>query len=227
MHLSNSICEGQTIHLGALHDAFVDFRDGEVWSYVSVWDNATMILRNSVVDFRKGQYTYQTRNIAHNSGRLYCLNTTFGYETDPSESEPEAADAALTLFLKLDGPTTAKPGQAVDIRGSAWIKTGPLSPVSFHSYELSVTPEGLADWQTIENSAGSVKNGVLGTWDTSQLQSGSYRVRLALWVDGDAGALYPTDEFPAEMVIRLNNSDGGGGGGGGGGCFISALLEPI
>jgi len=221
-HLTNSICEGQTINLGAVNDAFVDFQDGEVWSYVSVWDNATMILRNSLVDFRKGQYTYQTRNIAHNNGRLYCLNTTFGYETDPSESEPEAVDAALTLFLKLDGPATAKPGQSVDIRGSAWTKTGPLSPVSFNSYELSVSPQNIAHWQTIEKSASTVSNGVLGTWDTSGMQSGSYRLRLTLWVDGDTGA-YPTDEFPAEMVISLNNSSKGGGGGGG--CFIASIFD--
>jgi hypothetical protein len=44
-HLTRSVCEGQTIHLGALHDAFVDFQDGEVWTHVSVWDNATMVLQ--------------------------------------------------------------------------------------------------------------------------------------------------------------------------------------
>jgi hypothetical protein len=220
--LTNSICEGQTIHLGALHDAFVDFRDGEVWSYVSVWDNATMVLRNSIVDFRKGQYRYQTRNIAHNNARLYCLNTAFGYQTDPSESEPEAVDGALTMFIKLDGPATAKLGQALEIRGSAWIKTGPLSSVSFDSYELSVSPKNLNDWQTVENSFSPVANGVLGTWRTSGLQPGAYQVRLTLWVNGDTGA-YPTDQFPAEMRIDLNDS--GNGGGGGGACFISTLFD--
>jgi hypothetical protein len=221
-HLTNSVCEGQTIHLGALQDAFVDFRDGEVWSYVSVWDNATMVLRNSGVDYRKGQYTYQTRNIAHNNARLYCLNTTFGYEIDPLESRPEAVDSALTMFLKLDQPLRAKRGQTIEIRGSAWIQTGPLSPVSFNSYELSVSPKDHQDWQTIENSGSSVDNGVLGAWDTSGLSSGSYRVRLTLWVDGDTGA-YPTDEYPAEMIIKLNDS--GGGGGGSAGCFISTLFD--
>ena len=127
--LTHSICEGQTIHLGAVHDAFIDFRDGEVWSYVSVWDNATMVLRNSLVDYRKGQYCYQTRNIAHNNARLYCLNTIFGYETDPAESEPEAADSALTMVVNLDGPVAVEPGQAAAISGSAWIKTGPAEMV--------------------------------------------------------------------------------------------------
>jgi hypothetical protein len=221
-HLSRSVCEGQTIHLGALHDTFVDFQDGEVWTHVSVWDNATMVLRNSVVDFRKGQYRYQTRNIAHNNARLYCLNTTFGYETDPSESEPEAVDGALTMFLKLDGPATAEPGQAVEIRGSAWVKTGPVSPVSFNSYDLSVSSKDSSNWQTIRTSASPVGNGILGSWDTSGLQSGSYRVRLTLRVDGDTGA-YPTDEFPAEMVINLNDS-GGSRGGSRGDVLISRYL---
>jgi len=217
--LNNSICEGQTIHLGALHDAFVDFRDGEVWSYVSVWDNATMVLRNSVVDFRKGQYRYQTRNIAHNNARLYCLNTIFGYETDPAESEPEATDSGLAMVLNLDGPAAVEPGQTADIRGSAWIKTGPLSPVVFNSYVLEVSPEGLAQWETIRSSVSEVEQGILGTWQTSGLPSGRYRLRLTLWVDGDTTA-YPTDEYPAEMVVQLSDS---GGGGGGGTCFISSL----
>ena len=200
--LSNSVCEGQTIHLGALHNSFVDFREGEVWSYVSVWDNATMVLRNSSVDYRKGQYIYQTRNIAHDDARLFCLNTTFGYRTDPLESEPEAFDRALAMVLMLDGPAVAQPGQSADIRGSAWIKTGPSSPVTFNSYELAVSPADREEWQIINNSASPIKNGVLGTWQTKGLPRGSYRLRLTLQVDGDTGT-YPTHDFPAEKVIRL------------------------
>jgi hypothetical protein len=218
--LTNSICEG--IHLGAVHDAFVDFRDGEVWSYVSVWDNATMVLRNSEVDFRKSEYRYQTRNIAHNNARLYCLNTTFGYEIDPLESEPEAADSALTMVINIDGPTAVKPGEIASIVGSAWIKTGPYSPVVYNSYVLEVSPEGRSQWETIRRSSNAVKEGILGMWQTAGLPIGRYRLRLTLYVDGDTGA-YPTDEYPAEKIVLLSAS-GGGGGGGGGTCFISSLF---
>ncbi|MBW2480729.1 MAG: hypothetical protein JRF38_12125 [Deltaproteobacteria bacterium] len=220
--LTNSICEGQTIHLGAVHDAFVDFRDGEVWSYVSVWDDATMVLRNSVVDFRKGEYRYQTRNIAHNNARLYCLNTTFGYEADPAESEPEAADSALAMVLNLDGPAAVRLGQTTEIRGSAWVKTGPQSPVVFDSYVLEVSPDGRSQWETLRRSTSPVREGTLGMWQTAGLPGGRYRLRLTLYVDGDTGA-YPTDEYPAESVVELSTT-GGGGGGGGGTCFISSLF---
>jgi hypothetical protein len=106
---------------------------------------------NSVVDFRKGQYRYQTRNIAHNNARLYCLNTTFGYETDPSESEPEAADGALALFLKLDGPATAEPGQAVEIRGLPGSKPG--RSARFRSIPITCQSLRRIQRQTIRTSA--------------------------------------------------------------------------
>ncbi|UCH90038.1 MAG: hypothetical protein JSV49_05185, partial [Thermoplasmata archaeon] len=122
-HLYNSTCEGQTVHLGAQEEAYVHFESGEVWSYTSVWANATMILRDSIVDYRKGEYTYQTRNLAHGNSRLYCLNTSFGYETAPSESEPEAMDNALVMYLTLDFPGAVKPRDVVEFSGSAWIKT--------------------------------------------------------------------------------------------------------
>jgi hypothetical protein len=68
-HLTNSTCEGQTIHLGAVDQATVDFERGEVWTYVSAWEDAVMVLRDSLVDFRKGAYQYQTCNIAHQRSR--------------------------------------------------------------------------------------------------------------------------------------------------------------
>ena len=204
-HLTNSICEGQTIHLGALHNSFVDFRQGEVWSYVSAWNNATMVLRDSTVDYRKGQYIYQTRNIAHDNARLYCLNTTFGYRTDPLESEPEAFDNALVMVLMLDGPSLVPPDRSVDISGSAWIKTGPSSPVTFNSYELAVSPMDREEWQMIRSSVSPIKNGTLGTWQTEGLPCGSYRLRLTLRVNGNTGT-YPTHDFPAQKVIRVGTN---------------------
>ncbi len=204
-HITNSICEGQTIHLGAQDDAFVQFDNGEVWTYVSVWHNATMVLRDSLVDHRKGEYVYQTENIAHHNARLYSLNTTYGYDVDPSESLPQAADAALVMFLSVDLPAEADPGDKVELSGSAWIDAGPDSSVTFGHYELQVAPEGSSDWTVIKQSTDVVRESLLGTWDTTGMASGSYRVRLVLWVEGDKATDHPTYQFPAEAEIRLND----------------------
>lgn len=224
-YISNSICEGQTIHLGAKDDTFLDFTNGEIWSYVSVWDNSTVVLRNSLIDYRKCAYLYQTRNIAHDNSRLYCLNSTFGYENNPVESEPEALDAALVMFLNLDEPVEAQSGDSLNFTGSAWIKTGPLSPVTFDHYKLLFAPEGTSDWTEIVESAVAVREDILGTWDTTGFTAGSYQIRLVLWVDGDT-TIHPTHQYPEEIVIKLVGEDESpqpGDGSSGGGCFITTM----
>jgi hypothetical protein len=220
-YITNSICEGQTIHLGAQDDTFLDFTDGEVWSYVSVWDNATVILRDSLIDYQKCEYLYQTRNIAHNDSRLYCLNTTFGYKENPAESEPEAFDTALVMFLDLDGPVEARPGDSIDFTGSAWINAGPDSFVKFNRYKLLVAPEGSSDWTEIVQSADTVREDLLGTWDTTGLPTGSYEIRLVVWVNRDTTD-HPTHQYPAKITIKLAPEDEhSSSSGGGGGCFIA------
>ncbi|MBC2715904.1 MAG: hypothetical protein HF978_11405 [Desulfobacteraceae bacterium] len=218
-YITNSICEGQTIHLGAKDDTFLDFTDGEVWSYVSVWDNATVILRDSIVDYRKCAYLYQTRNIAHDNSRLYCLNTTFGYKDDPAESEPEAFDTALVMFLNLDGPVEARPGDSIDFTGSAWIKTGSLNSANFECYRLLVALEGDSDWTEIVESKDTVREDLLGTWDTTGLPGGSYQIRLVLWVNEETD--HPTHQYPAEITMELLPEDEDSSSGGG--CFIATF----
>ena len=220
-YITNSICEGQTIHLGAQDDTFLDFTYGEVWSYVSVWDNATVILRDSLIDYQKCKYLYQTRNIAHNESRLYCLNTTFGYKENSAESEPEAFDTALVMFLDLDGPVEARPGDSIDFTGSAWIKAGPRSPVTFECYRLMVAPVGSSDWTEIVESRDTIREDLLGMWDTTGLPAGSYQIRLVLRVDRDTTD-HPTHQYPAEITIELAPEDEPfSASGGGGGCFIA------
>jgi hypothetical protein len=204
--LYNSTCEGQTVHLGAQDDAFVDFAAGEVWSYTSVWANATMILRDSLVDYRKGEYTYQTRNLAHGNSRLYCLNTTFEYDLTPTESEPEALDSALVMYLQSDFPDTIEPKQSVDFSGSAWIKTGPGSSVSFDRYKINVAPKGSSNWTLINSSVVQVHNGKLGEWNTTGFAGGTYILQIKLWVTNDSPTTdHPTTNYPLEHELELLN----------------------
>ena len=129
------------------------------------------------------------------------------------------------MFLNLDGPVEAQSGDSLNFTGSAWIKTGPLSPVTFKHYKLLVAPEGSSDWMEIVEATDAVREDILGTWDTTELPVGSYRIRLVLWVDGDTTA-HPTHQYPEEIVIKLvgedespQHSDGSSGRG----CFITTM----
>src|SRR6266508_2506499 len=66
--VTRSICEGQTIHLGAIDNSYIYFQDGEVWTHVSAWGRALMVLDRSLVDWQlaPSAFQYQQRNIAHN-----------------------------------------------------------------------------------------------------------------------------------------------------------------
>ncbi|MBI2932029.1 MAG: hypothetical protein HYY16_10300 [Planctomycetes bacterium] len=217
--VTHSICEGQTIHLGATNGAFVHFQSGEVWTYVSVWDNAVMILDESLVDPSKGAITYQTRNIAHGNSRLYCINSTLVYP-------PEAADGALVAFGMIDEPAGPVGNTAVPVTGSAWIEVGPNSTQSFSGYELAFATEGSSTWTTIAQSNQPVREDVLGTWDTTTLTAGSYQIKLTLLASGDASP-HPVADYPAIRTFQVSPPPAGDDDGGRCGSIGLDLMLPL
>ncbi|MGD2249907.1 MAG: hypothetical protein PVF58_15980 [Candidatus Methanofastidiosia archaeon] len=192
--ITQSVCEGQTIHLGAQDNSFVYFEQGEIWSYVSVWGNAVMVLKDSLVDWQKGEFIYQTSNIAHGNSRLYCLNCVM-------RSDPWAVDSALVMVESLTGLDRAKIGEKIVINGSAWIDTGSDSSITFAKYNLSWSKNG-SDWTLITESVNPVQDGILGEWDTSKLTEGEYKLRLQIWVNGDTSS-HPPDKYPVLKTITL------------------------
>lgn len=192
-YLTNSICEGQTIHLGAQNNSFVYFERGEVWSYVSVWDNAVMVLSDSIVDWEKGKFIYQKSNIAHGNSRLYCLNSVL-------KSEPQAYDSALVMVASITGPDYGEIGENISITGSASIDTGPLSDSTFSHYTLSWSTG--STWNLITTSTNPVEEGILGTWDTSGLSEGEFQLQLTVWASNDAHD-NPTDAYPVYKKVTL------------------------
>jgi len=214
-HLTKSICEGQTVHLGATDNAFVDFTNGEVWTYVSSWENATLILRDSIVDWTIGEaahgYTWQTQNIAHKNSRLYCLNTEFGYKNDPSESLPYADDRALVMYADLNLQPVVVPEkppgsryEIVKINGSAWIDAGPESSVTFSRYDIYAQK---LSWpyttRLIARSTEEKRAELLGIWNTDGVSSANYKIILVIYVNNDWGATYPTQNYPATKIVAL------------------------
>jgi hypothetical protein len=193
-YITHSICEGQTIHLGAQDNSFVHFEQGEIWSYVSVWGNAVMVLQDSLVDWQKGEFTYQASNIAHGNSRLYCLNCVM-------RSDPKAVDSALVMVESLNSADEGKIGEEIVIFGSAWIDTGPDSSIEFAEYKLAWTKNG-SDWTLITESTNPVQDGILGEWDTSGLTEGEYDLCLQVWVHGDISG-HPPDKYPVYKAITL------------------------
>lgn len=201
--VTDSICEGQTIHVGALDSSYLYYKDGEIWSFVSAWNDATLVLDNTLVDYRKGQYIYQTTNIAHDRARLYAINSTL-------ISPPQAMDSALAMVARLG---TLSPGRAagwVEIAGSAWIETGPKSSVTFDRYTLAIRAKGGMNWFPFHEGRGPVRpadgnDGTLGWLPAGllNLKPGLYEIQLRIWVRGDPWATHPTHDYAAVKDLQL------------------------
>lgn len=208
MWITNSICEGQTIHLGALDDAVVYFEGGEIWSYVSTWGNSTMVLDDSLVDHTKAEYLYQYTNIAHQNSRLYAVNSNFVSPVDdPGGALPRAVDGALVMFARLAELSPASARSWVPVRGEAWIDAGPLNSTTFARYTLSARPKGGVWWRQFRQGVLPAREErVLGWWSPSLMgfRPGTYEIALTVETLGDApGAERPTSNFPAIREIVL------------------------
>jgi hypothetical protein len=201
--LTNSICEGQTIHLGALNNAYVYFKDGEVWTHVSAWNQALMVLDGSLVDYRKAPIPHQTRNIAHHRARLYAINSEL-------VAPPEAMESALVTFARLGRfeERQLETGHAkwAQIDGSAWIVKGPASAVVLDRWILALRAPGTNEWTEVAQGVHEVRDGPLAMIRPALIwRPGEYELRLTLVVRGDdPGTPHPTWAFPAikKLIVK-------------------------
>jgi hypothetical protein len=202
-YLTNSICEGQTIHLGALNNSYLYFKDGEDWTHESAWNRALLVLDGSLVDFNKAPVPHQTRNIAHNRARLYAINSKL-------VSPPEATESALATFALLgkfderELQTGAARWTAVE--GSAWIAKGRDSGVVLDRWILALRAPGAQQWTEVAQGVHEVRDAQLAMIRPALIwRPGEYELRLTLVVRGDdPGTPYPTWAFPAvkKLVVK-------------------------
>ena len=57
---------------------------------------------------------------------------------------------------------------------------GTVNVPNFGFYKFEIAPPGTDDWLTIQAGEDIVIDGVLGNWDTTQLEPGSYNLRLVV-----------------------------------------------
>jgi len=74
-------------------------------------------------------------------------------------------------IVAINTPTSGPVRGQVQLIGSADHPT-------FEFYVIDVSPEGMEGWQFLVDGRSPVINGVLGSWDTSSLSDGVYKLRL-------------------------------------------------
>jgi hypothetical protein len=89
--------------------------------------------------------------------------------------------AAAAPAAQGEQATITSPRESAELLGVVQI-TGTATDPKFDHYELSWATQSAPDnWQTFATVQNQVTDGSLGTWDTSQLQPGVYRLRLMVY----------------------------------------------
>ncbi|MCD4792259.1 MAG: T9SS type A sorting domain-containing protein [Bacteroidales bacterium] len=197
-YITNSVCDGIWQHLGFTDNAFGNFTDGLVKSFVSVWQNATLLIVNSSVKaISPWAPPPLGPNIAHNHSYLLAVNSEFDFL-------PEAQDTSLVMFVALDTLDITQVDNNINISGSAWIDAGPdNSPmITFDRYKLYYCLQPENTWTLIEESTSQVYQNLLSVWNTNGLNQGDYLVKLTIW-DNEGDSLSALR--PITLIDTLTN----------------------
>ncbi len=103
-----------------------------------------------------------------------------------TERAPQAKKSGLVVEASITPPGAPAVDEIIPISGNANTVTGPDLPVDFESYQVfygaGYTP---SEWIPVTGTQfRSVRNGVLGLWDTKGLQPGAYTLKLSLQLSG-------------------------------------------
>jgi hypothetical protein len=100
----------------------------------------------------------------------------------PTEYEPIARETASVFISDLRIPGEAQCGSFIPITGTADIRSGPVSPVRFASYQMFwCRPDSPASWHDIGPiHTQPVIRDTLDLWDTRSLEPGAYVLKMKL-----------------------------------------------
>jgi len=112
--------------------------------------------------------------------------------TPVSESSPNLESGCVPGEIILTSP---EPGQ--EVSGTVTL-VGTVDIDNFGFYKYEFAPQGTETWATISADRKLIKNGELGSWDTTTLTPGDYQLRLE--VTDSQGQGYPACIIPVRVI---------------------------
>ena len=119
------------------------------------------------------------------------------------QQTPVARDTAVVVEAALSRPEVATIEQLLPLRGSAVVSSGPFTSVEFSRYRLEYgmgapPQQWFAIGQTHEKE---IRGDVLETWDTHGLMTGSYVVKLTLYLSTGDSLVAIRNIYLSEPVV--------------------------
>jgi len=98
---------------------------------------------------------------------------------------PEPRDHAVIWNTNITGPDKGIVNSTVDITGSIWIDKGMGSTLmDFSHYDVYYNTASDTSWKLISAyNTNEIRNGIIASWNTSGLETGSYQIKTDLFDD--------------------------------------------
>jgi hypothetical protein len=147
---------------------------------------------DSSVIYATGVTIYTTARGEHN-GIFVLSNSTLPFQTVSSIGnslmvsiqnilpvDPIPYDHSAMWMEDIELASFAHADSLIPVKGSAWIDQGPQgSWMDFKNYGLYYQKQGASIWKSIViDSTVKIRHSILGVWNTTGLDTGTYRIRL-------------------------------------------------
>ncbi|KPL20885.1 MAG: hypothetical protein AMS23_10215 [Bacteroides sp. SM1_62] len=202
LFMSNSINNGKAGGFWIWDSSTVEVENSLITTQILIRNRSSLTLYNCDVEKHPSYGWLYGGIILENRANLFFLNSSI-------VREPKLKSESILFYASIDSPTVSPRTDSVAIFGSAYLKTGPDNNASFDSYQFyyaqSFEPDRLipiGPEQTI-----SVKNGLLGYWNTADLPIGNYILYLRLKNnEGDSAQTYW--QIQIEEGLSINEKSG-------------------
>ena len=152
----------------------------------------------SLVTFLAPTVPSATQLLTQTINPLVTQQNSSVQNTSGTQVDNQSVFASLPENCIIGQVMILEPVSGQEIRGEVVIKgTADIPNFGFYKYEY--TPMGKENWTTILAGRDPIIDGELGNWDTTELTSGDYRLRLVVFDNINS-------EYPAcSITIQVNN----------------------
>ena len=164
--IQNTIIDGSGGFFYTEGETTTTFLAGSLFSHSIASQHSVQVFINSSI--KNGDI------ISKDSSIILLANTTH-------DTTPKALNNSLVIDMAIETPTFSSTNQIIPLSGSATAIHGEESPIRFSNYSIQYKGANATQWKDIASNINTpVDYGVIGFWNTHQLEAGIYTLKLTL-----------------------------------------------
>jgi hypothetical protein len=158
---------------------FLDGSGGYLWSTDTTVHICSNVSVTSLVQSQGNSFLVFGYGTIGNGYPSSIKNSILVVVQSTVSQDPIPYENSISWFQNLEGPPIGYTNSQVNIIGSMWIDgSNPNAWMDLSKYKLYYKSNNALNWNLIDSSSIETHHGVLATWNTLGLNTGSYNLKL-------------------------------------------------